>query len=1294
MPKPFKQANQKASKDTSSNSLKMDTTFSKQSLEKLFQSLKAIGHEDCEIFEDRVTKLPLDKPTDKVDEQEILEKFLKPSNVLSWGLLDMLQTVPEMNFLDDGSAPHNSSYDYKEFLNIPEPISRTSYHFQRSGIDGKISDYKERVNLEEVSNANASNSLSLSRRVNHQGSTVRGSTAQLPFTPGGLTMNALNQPTDSSLMATATKLLHRDEQGLFDIPQGLDRGIIPQLHAENDNQQIQELNKLNEIDNEFENKKEIDDLREREETESERKSSKVIMKESTLANGAPEIDDILPVDIDFGRTIRDTKNVLEKKEWAHVVDLNHKIENFEELVPNPARTWPFELDVFQKEAVYHLEQGDSVFVAAHTSAGKTVVAEYAIAMAKRNMTKTIYTSPIKALSNQKFRDFKEDFEDVDVGLITGDVQINPEANCLIMTTEILRSMLYRGADLIRDVEFVIFDEVHYVNDQDRGVVWEEVIIMLPHHVKFILLSATVPNTYEFANWIGRTKQKNIYVISTPKRPVPLEINIWTKDQLIPVIDEKREFLETNFKKHRELLMGKPPSATTNTNSARGGAKGNNARGGRGGARGGTRGGTARGGSRGAGAVGSNKSQFFRRSGPNKKTWNNLVNYLKSKDLLPAVIFVFSKKRCEEYADWLDGVNFCSNKERSQIYMFVDKSITRLKKEDRDLPQILKMRSLLERGIAVHHGGLLPIVKELIEMLFAKGLIRVLFATETFAMGLNLPTRTVVFSEIQKHDGNTMRNLSPGEFTQMAGRAGRRGLDKTGTVIVMSYTAPIEQASFKEVALGVPTRLQSQFRLTYNMILNLLRIEALRVEEMIKYSFSENSKQTLLPEHEKRIKELQTQLEQTEIYDCPECAEDIDKALDITIKYRECTAEMIKELASSGAVFRVLNVGRLVLFRDEDDNAKLGFIFRNSPKESRCIVMTITEPNTLENGQPNHLPYLSNLPDFVKENFQAFRKVDFYMENISILSIEMVSAFTLTVNMTDIMKQDPEALEKFDNDVRIILKIAKKLRETQYEKKGSLKIHQAVLDREKVKYQFSELKCIRSKNFNTHFVPKYKAFMIQKEIRELYHLMSDQNLNLLPDYEQRLSVLKDTGFIDQKHNVLLKGRVACEINSGYELVLTELILDNFLGDFEPEEIVALLSVFVYEGRTREDEPVITTPRLAKGKKRIQEIYQQMLTVYEKHQVPLTKEEAEFLEKKRFALMNVVYEWARGLSFKEIMDMSVEAEGTIVRVITRLDEICREVKTASVIIGNSSLHMKMSQAQELIKRDIVFAASLYL
>ncbi|KAJ3327673.1 hypothetical protein HDU91_004341 [Kappamyces sp. JEL0680] len=234
-----------------------------------------------------------------------------------------------------------------------------------------------------------------------------------------------------------------------------------------------------------------------------------------------------------------------------------------------AHSFPFELDVFQKRAVFHLENSESVFIAAHTSAGKTVVAEYAIALAMKHMTRAIYTSPIKALSNQKFRDFKDVFSDV--GILTGDIQIKPDAACLVMTTEILRSMLYRGADIIRDVEFVIFDEVHYLNDAERGVVWEEVIIMLPAHVTLILLSATVPNTKEFAEWVGRTKQKDIYVISTLKRPVPLEHYLFVDRDIHMIVNASKDFLAAGYKK-AQSIANPPPKETKRPDGGRGGGK--------------------------------------------------------------------------------------------------------------------------------------------------------------------------------------------------------------------------------------------------------------------------------------------------------------------------------------------------------------------------------------------------------------------------------------------------------------------------------------------------------------------------------------------------------------------------------------------------------------------------------------------------------------------------------------------------------------------------------------------------
>ncbi|CAD1784778.1 similar to Saccharomyces cerevisiae YLR398C SKI2 Ski complex component and putative RNA helicase, mediates 3'-5' RNA degradation by the cytoplasmic exosome [Maudiozyma barnettii] len=1288
--------------------------LSEDSLKELYSSLKDIASGDeVHLFEDKITTFKANSGNTSIEEvnDNVRQRFLKPSNVLGWDLLDVIQKVPKHDALNYAENKNNDKYNYYDFVQMPQPISKTSYVFKRKGISGNIVSHKEEVSLKEVSKANASNSLSLTRSIDYHSNTIRGTTAQLPFTPGGITMKSdAVSDSRSSVIATATKLLHKDDQGLFDIPPGFVKGIQPRTDENSTNgEEVEDIKQLNEIDNEVEVEREINEINAESSQDVQSQVTSIISQKSKDAHDNTdnaEIDELLPMDINFGRSITKSKDLLKRKEWAHVVDLNHKIENFDELIPNPARTWPFELDTFQKEAVYHLEQGDSVFVAAHTSAGKTVVAEYAIAMAKRNMTKTIYTSPIKALSNQKFRDFKETFEDIDVGLITGDVQINPEANCLIMTTEILRSMLYRGADLIRDVEFVVFDEVHYVNDQDRGVVWEEVIIMLPQHVKFILLSATVPNTYEFANWIGRTKQKNIYVISTPQRPVPLEINIWAKGKLLPVITPGREFVESNFKEHKSLLSGDDSkNSSSKTGESKGGVQRGGGRGGQRGGRGGQRGGRGGqrggqhggrgggGGSRGAGAVGSNKRQFFRRAGPNKKTWPQLVDFLRSKDLLPMVAFVFSKKRCEEYADWLDGVNFSNNKDKSQIHMFVEKSITRLKKDDRELPQILKIRSLLERGIAVHHGGLLPIVKELIEILFAKGFIKVLFATETFAMGLNLPTRTVVFSEIQKHDGNGLRDLTPGEFTQMAGRAGRRGLDKTGTVIIMAYE-PFSSLSFKEITLGVPTKLESQFRLTYNMILNLLRIEALKVEEMIKYSFSENTNQTSKPEHEKIIRELQGQLESVKEYDCDCCGNDLDQFLDASNRYREKTNLMMEEISKSNSVHRILKEGRLIVFRDQNNDLRLGFIVRNSINQGVAVVMVFTEPNKLTDGETNHLIYLPDFIDYTKTAIGSFREVPYFMDKIPYTSIELITAYNLKVPFASIIKQEPEVIEKFKFEMKIILKLSDRFKETSYGMKGSLKAHQYIQERENIRKELISFKSAICPKLALHFIPKYKKYQIEKNINHLKHLMSDENLNLLPNYEHRLDVLQSAGFIDPNHNVLLKGRVACEINSGYELVLTELILDNFLGDFEPEEIVALLSVFVYEGRTREEEPPIVTPRLVKGKQRIQEIYKNMLAIYEENQVTLTQEEAEFLEKKRFAMVNVVYEWARGMSFKEIMEISPEAEGTVVRVITWLDEICREVKTASIIIGNSNLHMKMDKAQELIKRDIVFAASLYL
>lgn len=607
----------------------------------------------------------------------------------------------------------------------------------------------------------------------------------------------------------------------------------------------------------------------------------------------------------------------EEDKWAFVDEGN--IDDFHDRVPDMALRFPFDLDIFQKRAILHVEQRNNVFVAAHTSAGKTVVAEYAIALAAELGAKVFYTSPIKTLSNQKLRDFRGKFEDV--GLVTGDVSINEDAQCVIMTTEILRSMLYRGADVIRDLMFVIFDEVQFLNDEERGVVWEESIIMLPPHVGIIMLSATVPNAVEFASWVGKTKGRKVAVVSTTKRPVPL-LHSWlhrkigAPDDLTETVLLKQggSFLHESYRAALKANRRKESGSLTK----RGGGEKKSRR-----KRKGDRRNTehvvgtveeperSRGPS--VGEVGSewhvssqeassaakassavqdgvgnnsdnldvedeemepeiqeiseqkekkakpipkgfnkNKGQAAKGGvasldgsgdGPNKKDspWSPLVRFLHEGNRTPSVVFCFSKKKCEKAVESLENSDLLPDAtDKAVVHRFFEDSIVKLREEDRALPQVLRVRANLKRGISAHHAGLLPLIKEITEILFSKGLVKVLFATETFALGVNMPARTVVFSGVRKHDGRNFRFLEAGEYTQMSGRAGRRGLDNVGHVYL--FFPPDERCPNERqlcnVMTGKPISLTSAFRLTYNMILNVLRVDEMRVEEMMKQSFSE------------------------------------------------------------------------------------------------------------------------------------------------------------------------------------------------------------------------------------------------------------------------------------------------------------------------------------------------------------------------------------------------------------------------------------------------------------------------
>ncbi|OMJ30233.1 ATP-dependent RNA helicase mtr4 [Smittium culicis] len=494
---------------------------------------------------------------------------------------------------------------------------------------------------------------------------------------------------------------------------------------------------------------------------------------------------------------------------------------------NPAREYPFELDPFQQASISCIERNESVLVAAHTSAGKTVVAEYAIAQSLKNKQRVIYTSPIKALSNQKYREFLEEFGDV--GLMTGDVTINPSASCLVMTTEILRSMLYRGSEIMREVAWVVFDEVHYMRDKERGVVWEETIILLPHNVHFVFLSATIPNAMEFAEWITKLHKQPCHVVYTDFRPTPLQHYLFPSggDGIHLVVDEKGQFRDENFKRAINVLQEAQGSAADDISNTKSKGKG---------------------GKTNKGSDKRGPSDIFK-----------IVKMIMVKNYNPVIIFSFSKRECESLALQMSKLDFNSEDEKNLVGEVFSNAISSLSEEDRKLPQIEHIIPLLKRGIGIHHSGLLPILKEVIEILFQEGLLKCLFATETFSIGLNMPARTVVFTSVRKYDGKEFRWVTGGEYIQMSGRAGRRGIDDRGVVILM-VDEKMEPPVAMSMVKGNPDQLNSAFHLSYNMILNLMRVETFTPEFMLESSFHQFQASSNLPLLENKLIEAEKEVE--------------------------------------------------------------------------------------------------------------------------------------------------------------------------------------------------------------------------------------------------------------------------------------------------------------------------------------------------------------------------------------------------------------------------------------------------
>lgn len=1220
--------------------------------------------------------------------------------------------------------------------NLVQPMEPSTNIVPEIGEDGRISGFTEELRpLEEF--GLSTNSMSLCRLPSKSTATstraatyIRGSSCNIPFLPGFADKIISETKADGENTSEDNYLEFKDNDLLFAVP-GMDPVFLkvetttPSEPTGFDIESSDVFDILNFVASDpilpALNLKEEKKQEEKQEVKQENGEKDELLDE------IPNL--VIKVDLEEASTEDHTKHFAFAKEIPTIAGF----PEYDMLKPTMARQFPFSLDPFQQASVLSMEKGESLFVAAHTSAGKTVVAEYAIAMCKRHKTKAIYTSPIKALSNQKFRDFKQIFDDV--GLVTGDIQLNREAFCLIMTTEILQSMLYNGSEVIRDLEWVVFDEVHYINNQERGHVWEEVLIMLPPHVKIVMLSATVPNCVEFADWVGRIKNRTINVISTYTRPVPLEHFLYTgqdgktKNDLFKIVNALGQWEDKGYHDATEAKLkihGKEAPPQAGRGGGQVGRGGPPHRGG--GQRGGGRGGPA---PRGGGGGSSGKRGF---SGKNDKNiYYNVISHMKESDNLPMVVFLFSRKRCDENAQLLSSMDLTSEVEKQHVRRFFNQCVERLKGSDKELPQVLTMRELCLRGFAVHHSGILPILKEVVEILFQRGYVKILFATETFAMGVNMPARCVVFDSITKHDGIERRTLNTGEYIQMAGRAGRRGLDSTGTVVVLCKEAKLPQPDvLKSLMQGKALSLESKFRVTYSMLLNLIRVEQLQIEDMLKRSYFEKDSLRTAGSKKKALGEVKEQQKQIKMDDCAVCNVSLPEYHTAMHNYLRHKFALMPFLAAEPGINKQLTPGRFLIVNYPKQglhNEVVMLLKEMSSGDRRSLQVMVAHESLEESDRAEHdaaiFSKMSAAEQFWEMETQEmkciarigtngvreaagrkmFRICEVPMNNL----VFILKKLSKAVSATDVLTEDARRkIPRFRNDpisndvAKYINQLDDLVRDYQkglvdvysfYELSsmctdpyvyksaiGLVQYHMAMNPN-----NFPARHCTR---FDAHLNQMRNKAKIDGQVIQLEHELSGSSLLLIEEYKNKLMVLRELNYVEADNMVTLRGRIACEIHH-QELIITELILNNKFVNRTTAEVAAMLSALTCQYNSGNSLTFPDGSIFATLSNEINETVMRLQSNATKYRAQVVEMGCEI----RMDLMDVVYNWASGMPFSEIMKMTEAQEGLIVKCIQRVDEVCKDVRNAARIVGDPSLVEKMEEVSSSIRRDIVFAASLY-
>ncbi|HEY2812198.1 MAG TPA: DEAD/DEAH box helicase [Acidimicrobiales bacterium] len=859
-------------------------------------------------------------------------------------------------------------------------------------------------------------------------------------------------------------------------------------------------------------------------------------------------------------------------------------------------SYGFELDSFQQRAIEALDAGQSVLVAAPTGSGKTVVAEYATQLALDDGGKAFYTAPIKALSNQKYGDLVRRYGIGRVGLLTGDNAVNPSASVVVMTTEVLRNMIYAGSDALDRLRYVVLDEVHYLQDTYRGPVWEEVILHLPQHVRLVCLSATVSNAEELADWITTVRGPTAAVIEE-QRPVEL-VNLycvgdrsWPDLHLLPTLVEGEPNPEAS---HLDAESQRDPRMR-----------------------------------------GRPRRRFFT---PRRV---EVVERLADDDLVPAIYFIFSRAACDDAVDACvgAGLRLTSPEERTRIRAIAEQHVEALSDGDLDVLGYDRWLNGLEVGIAAHHAGMVPPFKEAVESCFAQGLVKVVFATETLALGINMPARTVVIENLSKFTGERHEFLTAGEYTQLTGRAGRRGIDPVGYAVVLwSPFVPFEQVA--SLASSRSFRLTSAFRPTYNMAANLVaRCEPAEAHHLLNLSFAQYQADRSVVRVEARLEKRRSALAALEQEARCERGDVVEyrQLLDDAEAARRRTEPSRRDLADAMVALKPGDVIQVAAGRDGTRAVVLSFAHRGG--EGRLKVVTdhrkvIALGASDFDDAPAPLGHI-DLPVPYAPNSHSFQQ-----------------------------------------------QVARRLQRTRLRGPDTGRRRRYLAEHSEATAAAERHPVASCPDRDRHVRAVGQLRRVRVEVDELERSVKGRTQSLARRFDRVLRVLDAWGHLDG-WSLTDKGHRLAHLYHECDLLITEALASGVLDGLDPASMAGLVSVFTYEHRSSTPPPAPWFPS-SKVRERfgaIEQLATELQADEDRAGLTLTRSPDP-------GFIALAHAWAAGEDLDEVLEDEDLSGGDFVRNVKQLIDLLRQLGQTS----QTDTSRVANQAADQLLRGVIAASSM--